>query len=1020
MNIKYTKPSEAYSLKTGTLVRIRGRINGRISYSSEYGGRFIIPICDIDSQKLNDDAKIVINITPQENPHLPMGIKEPIKGLLTLLQDELFSPLFKRGASFEAEAILGFVRGEPWFNVFYWFIFEPHIAIGVRQIIGEPICQRRILLANRGVHLTRKSRDYNKLGGLILGDLVHVMFQEMVMSGAPADPDFKNIIASGYFESMLPLRLAFRTAILALNDASFDIKKLIGSANHHFQNLVNSCAIMSLVGSMKWYSEAPLAVPFVHGKSDLRNHNVIIELKTGIHRSDEHERQLGYYLVADMMGFGTEKTIENNRGFIIRSSSTIQQDQNRKTEIIPDLELLSRFLVYRHRYILVMANNSLPRIEFTVSDCQECPYFQESVDRSVACHFYCQVERNWKCDDCLHSSVCKESHNYHSYEAIDEANRIRFALLEEIRLERLRSGVIRDLSERRINFILESKLGNGLLVLSPETDIISDPPREGSFATLHFADSVWGTNCEVVDIDFEDKNKWLISVQCPSSNMKCNSKCSLSLPQYRIRELFDLLFCVDKLQRVNMHSSNTGLAFAGGQVLSGKIDKALSLDAALKSDSTDIFCQSFSLKDSFSYLDIIINEKYDSTLIISELKGLEKKIPNSFCLSTIGIREIIKNQKRFEMMINQIKKTLETTKVWIVSPDFLSSDLISYLPNSGNDYFDLVIFMETHSVNALEYFLLRNLGKKRIVIGDANTLGKSMDSPSAIQLGLDNNVMQRVTYRGFPSTENSKPLMIQSENQLIASEILRAMESCRLVLPEKPKSEVEFSIIEHEFVATKARQIQEIEEFYIYKKDDKTRTMALQAESYYSEYEIQNDLESLELLTSLMPGNLLISPLTGNRYTVIKSPQIVSPNELDDDKFKTKWIIEVIRGINNIKLSWNENEAKLIADKVRDLLGKGVKQKNIAILSPFIEQLNHISSYLCKDGDGIALRTPYSISGLSWSNVIISCVLDTLIDCPQDIINPRMIYTMIRSGSTRIVIMGHKKFLANHPFLRNC
>lgn len=1019
MNIKCTKPSEASSLPLGALVRVKGRICGRIIQSSEYGGRLIIPVCDIDSQNQKGEAVIVVNREPDKNPHLPAGIKEPGKGLIVVFTNELFSPLFKKGTAFEAEAVLGFVKGEPWFNVFHWIIFEPHIAVGVRQIIGEPICQRRILLANRGVHLSRKSRDYKSNGALIFGDLVHLMFQEMVIMRAQTDASAKSVIATGVFESKIPLKSALQTALLVINDSSIDTKGIIDSANRHFKNLINSPSVMSLIKDQKWDSEVPLSVPFVHGKSDLRCLNMITELKTGIHHSSEHLRQLGYYLVADMLGFGTEYTSTNNKGFLVRSSSTISNDSLRVTEILPDLDLLNKFLVTRHRYILVMANHNLPKIEISPSQCEECLYFKEVDNKPSACHFYCQIERDWKCDDCLHSKVCKESHVYHSYEAIDEANKIRLALLEEIRLERYKSGAMSTGSFRLFDFSIEKSLQFGLMVLSPKNDSITDPPRPGSPADILFEGSAFGRNCEIVDTDYEDRNKWLIALKSPSSDLDSNSNCSITLPQGRIRELFDLLFCIDEMQRNNADFSKEGLAFAGGQILSREIDMAVSLETAFKSDSTDIFCQSFSLKDSYDYLDILVKENYDSALVITESRGLERRIPNAFCLSTLELNEAVKNQKGFETTVNLIKKSLEVSKIWIVSPDYLTSDLISFLPNNGDNYFQLVLFFETHSVNALEYYLMRRLGRKRIVIGDANTLGKIMDSSSAIQLGLDNNVMHRVFFRGFPSSTNSKPVAVKHDNQHVASEIINSLEPCKLVMPVKPKTEVEFSLQCHEFKATVAQKIPVTEEFYIENKDDRTRTLTIKADDFYSESEIQRDLENLPLFISLNPGNALTSPLSGNRYRVVKPPQIVGPDEFNYEKFRKKWIVEVIREINNAKMSWNKEEAMLVAEIVKDLLSKGVKHKNVAVLSPFIEQLNNIGIHLGNDAGNIALRTPYSISGCSWGTVIISCVLDSLIDCPQDVINPRMFYTMIRAGSARVIVVGNKSFIENHPFLRN-
>jgi hypothetical protein len=76
-------------------------------------------------------------------------------------------------------------------------------------------------------------------------------------------------------------------------------------------------------------------------------------------------------------------------------------------------------------------------------------------------------------------------------------------------------------------------------------------------------------------------------------------------------------------------------------------------------------------------------------------------------------------------------------------------------------------------------------------------------------------------------------------------------------------------------------------------------------------------------------------------------------------------------------------------------------------------QLDLIDKKFNGDIGGVALRTPYGITGESWGHVIVSCSTQS-----TGRISPSELYTMIRASHGKVYIFGTALFFQNHPLLR--
>ncbi|MFX0195356.1 MAG: AAA domain-containing protein [Candidatus Hodarchaeota archaeon] len=1023
------KPSEGITHRPGTIVRVTGRIAGTVLDSKELGGRWVVPICDPDEEMTSKPpAFLSINRNPDENKALPPGVKKPLSGVEALFSEELFRPLFRRGALFQAQAVIGIEEGKPWYNVSHVLLFEPDIPVGVQQILREPTCARQILLSCRGVRGYKKSGTEDSRGGVIIGDLVHAILQAVAASSERAklrqffeqDPD-------KLFIQFLPWHAVLKTALGMIGASPRASDGVIVIAKKHLANMLGSSSVMELISDRVWKSETSVVSPAIDGRIDLRTEDTIIEIKTVSEEKKNHREQIELYLVGDMLEFGVDQVLKNHKGYLVFSSGRIKDDAQRVVQVQSPISMLNRFLTARHRYLLASGHHTLPRIEWSANYCKDCYFFMGDPDTGdpSACHFYCQTDRTWGCReepkegsqgwDCPHLSVCEQSHCFHSYEVLDDANRIRSALLNEIKIYRQEKEFPGTPADWEGQFTIREIHQGGLLVLQPSFGAEIDSPYCGSEVQIFFESVAFPLKGEVILNGF-NADQWWVFIYGTTSCLKVGMACRMLEQRGRLGRLFSLLSCVDALQRNINGNSAEGIAFAGGRVVSGKLQTFNNLKDARESGATDIFCQSFGLRESRRLLKELLDGTSGRVLIITENPNLGEGFHAFLHLNTRYLQEILKGFDKVRGALHNLKNHLESQHVWVASPAFVFSDYFEYLPNRGKDFFDYLVIYQTGTITALEYYLIREYAKKRICVGDANCIGRPMSSPLAIRMGLGDNVLHRVTTRGFPKTNDSFPVVVKREKQELLPTLNAGLGKCRMETLASPKDTGEIKLIPHKHLPVEHKMRESFDEFLVDVSDEAPRKIKLRANKCLSENEAEYDLKNLKFSIFIEVNKSLTSPISGNTYTILSPPQPLQ--ETDPNLPPGKWLVFVQKN-SSLHEASNEGEAEIVAELIKDLLGKSVKPKNLAVISPFAKQLELIRGFLDNESTGICLRTPYNIRGESWGTVVISCVLGSLVDSKHEIVNPRFFYTMLRASINRVIVVGHESFIQNHPLMRN-
>jgi len=1016
------KPSQGASQHAGKPVLIEGKFAGPIIESNNFGGRWTIEVRDRnDSGTGNAPAVLSVNWHPQGNPHLPSGIPQLRSGVKSLFQLPEFAPLFREGAPFLAEAVVGFVDGRPWLNISEWLLIEPEFPVGVRQIIGEPICQRRIMLAARGIKSSRYSNAADGAGGFIVGDLVHSVFQ--AIATAPVQ-DRTDLITNALqtpqkiVAEFFPRDVALKGALLAVGkppeESNFSV---ITTASTHIRNLASSQVVNQLLGNDQWSSEVRVAHPAVDGLIDIRSTNSILELKTDSIQKKAHIEQAQLYLVADMLKHGVKNVCGHHKAFVVRSSSQITADSLRITPVHLNttmlLQLLDRFITARHRFLLVGGRVVLPQINMTESECEDCPYFKDDqvTGKPSACHFYCQTDRSWTCDNCKHLHSCTQSQARHDFEALDDSNRIRMAVLEEIqsiRREEFREGANQDWEKI---FEITQILPGGQLTLDPMFTDDIDPPRPGSDVFIQPPGWNERIHAEVIRNGFAD-DSWIIATTARMPSLVTGMQCRVFQSRSRVSAVYALLSCVDELQRHTEGSSIEGISFAGGRTLSEKLRVVDSIKQAIDAGVEDIFCQCFNLHESRSILRNCLEiNNTGRTLIVSDAPVLGVNNDSILKLDAPEIQAAITGVPDAREALRNLKAKLETHRVWVISSRRLMSDCLKFLPANGVGFFDHLILFEAASISPLNYFTIRSLGKRRICIGDANTIGVKMKSALAIESGLGYNLLHRVAQKGFPAPKNA--VMVKQSGQKVPAGLSATLAKCKMETICEPDEKCTLHFNLHNSSAKDSSAESNYENHLVENPSLNSREIRVRPEGAPSELQIREDIKGLGLNLGLLPHARLLAPVSGNVYIVL-TPPVPTPNAPTG-----KWVVKVERAIRHSSSIVNINEAKLVAEKVSQIINDGTKLKNIAIISPFADQLSKISEILGSTGKGLTYRTPYNICGEQWGTCIISCCADSLLTCEQDVGDPRFFYTMFRACINNLYLFGHKSFVNNHPFLRN-
>jgi hypothetical protein len=987
--------------------------------SDNFGGRWTIEIRDCDDDAIgNAPAVLSMNREPQRNPHLPAGIPELRLGVRSLFESREFAPLFRQGAPFLGEAVVGFVDGRPWLNVSEWLLVEPKFPVGVRQIIGEPTCQRRIMLAARGIksHSRRKSDD--GAGGFIVGDLVHSLFQTIATA-----PDRRRLIEEAQRNpnkiaaEFLPREVALRAALLMIGDSPLITgSSEISTATTHIRNLASSSSVSQLLGEDHWYSEVQAANPAIDGIIDVRSDTTILELKTDSKQRTAHIEQAQLYLVGDMLKYGVGKVCQLHKAFVLRSSSQLPDDHLRVTPAHESremlLHMLDRFVTARHRYLLTGRTLILPKISLTESECQDCPFFEDDPEtgKPSACHFYCQTDRNWTCEGCKHLSSCSQSQTRHSYEVLDDANRIRMALLEEIQLLRREAAGEETYSDWQREFDITEIGPGGLLVLSPRFFDDVDPPAPGSH--VFFQPHEWHQRiaAEVIENGFAE-DKWIIAINDQRPGFETGMTCRIFQSRSRTAAAHSLLSCVDELQRRTEGSSKEGISFAGGRAISGKLEAVDSIQKAIEAGAQDIFCQCFSLHESRSLLrDYLGRNKTGSILIVSDAPELGVNDDDMLKLDARTIQRAITGVIDAHGALRNLKAKLDSHRIWMISSRRLFSDWLRSLPQNGAGYFDHLILFETTAISPLHYFTIRQLGQRRICIGDANIVGRKMASPFAIETGLGNNLLHRVLQKGFPIPRTG--VMVKPPKQKLPSGISNALTRCKLEGVGEPEDRCTVRLECHDFPAQISPTAHYYEEHLVDARNQPSREIRVRPESAPSDIQLLEDLKGLELNLARMPQDRLMAPVSGNVYTVLSAPSPTvhaSPGT---------WVVKMERNNSSGSAVTNDEEATRAAAQARQFLTAGTKPKNLVICSPFASQLQKIAGLLGEAGRGVTFRTPFNICGEQWGTLIISCAADSLVNYDPDLADPRLFYTMFRACTNQLHLLGHRNFVNNHPFLR--
>jgi len=1003
-------PSEGinYAKKT---VFVEGKISGSKFHTTSLGGRYVVRIGDIDSDTGHFDATLALNENPNLNPPVhALGVTSPNQAILRLFKDEAFEMLFQMGMTFRAEAIVGTYNGIAWFNVSQIILFEPQFMIGTRQVFNEPFCERRLLLRARGVKGNRIYED-TSLGGTFVGNMVHSTFQEIITSSERAHliEEFKDdprefLLRSIQLEDILIGAMGQLGESPSIDGKEWNIVK------NQIERLIDSQRVQSLLSDeTDWFSEVPVSGNSIHGDIDLRSKSKILELKASPHHP-VHVKQLCVYLVGEMLehGFSVKDVRE---GYLVSSSGKIRDDNLRVKQITGNsksvLETLNRFLLARHRLLLVNAGKKLPKIIFDTATCvrDNCDYYLHE-ETTSGCHFYCQTDRNWSCEGCKHASKCIEHNKYHSFKVLDDANRIRNALNQEIDFQRRRA---QKTTHWKGQFKIVEIKGNHAILLKPLLGCAFDPPCPGEKIIIKSEHHDFPTNGQMVEINNEDNN-WLV-ISRRSTSWEEGTTVQVTQSRSELNGIYHLQGCLDELQRLGEVSNREGISFAGGSIVAGKPEILDNLQLVISDTSvTDIFCQSFDVSVSRQLLQEVVNTVSGRILIVTDTKT--HPIDGSVDLRGTQILEIAFGARSISDALTHVKNELEKQLYWITSPDILlNTDIRCALPCRGDKFFDYIVIYETNSITGLEYFLMRQYSKHMLTIGDANCVGSPIRSQQSKLLGLGDNLMNRVYGHGFPKMEKVLiPKMVCLKNQPVDPRFNQALEACRLISVDSCNSEKTI-----EFISCETESQVSLDQLVYSREIDivnagPPKELRLKMDELIPEYEMENDLRELkpQITTMLVESNTLVPSTSGRRYLVKQAPG----NRNDDGK---RWSVNFYVSVE--QLDTNMAEADKVIEKVKKLMQPGerrVKPKNLAIMSVLHSQLSMIAQQYETELKGIALRTPYGIRGESWGNVIISCAVQSARE-----IDTREIYTMIRASRTRVFIIGASSVLQNHPLLRN-
>ena len=1001
------RPSEGLKHLKET-VFVEGIIAGPKTYSNNYGGRWIIEIADANSQDSTTDAILVANENPNQNPAIKdLCKKPPNDAILSIFRNDEFAKLFQPGTVFRAESIVDRSNGLAWFNIWQIFLLEPYFKIGAKQIYNEPLCQRRLFLRSRGIKEKKVTND-EYTGHFFVGNLVHSIFQKIALSNDRSTivSDFRSNPDKFLLNNLLPKALLVCGMSKQGSGRSIGDREL-SEVKKHIMRLVNSSNVLELVSAGNdWVSEVPVSGTSIHGEIDIRDKYHLLELKTGQSKSS-HKNQLKSYLIGDMLEKGSF-IMEELKAYLIYSNSYISEE-NRVYEISNStenlIETLNRFTMARHRLLLVNAGLKLPKIEFEANYCKSarCHYFKDDAKETSGCHFYCQIERSWSCEDCKHASFCNEHTKLHSLDVIDEANRIRKALINEI--EFMRRKVNENYTWAGTFKVIEDK-GNNIYLVVAEDGFGFDPPSSGEKILIHKPENNFPSIGYVLGIA-TDYGYEIISHG--GMFLEKDEVIKLEQPRSELNGLFELLECLDELQRLGAFSHREGIAFSGGNVISGQPEKVFSIKDAIHEKSvTDIFCQSFNLDQSEKLLLDAIENIEGTTLIVTE--AITIPVKESFDTRGKQVIDLISSQDSLSGAILKIKAKLESCSYWITSPDMLLNDneIFESLPSKGNKYFDYIIVYETNNIAGLEYFLLRRFGKRIIVIGDANNIGRPLKTQQAKLLGLGDNLVSRVFDRGFPKVDGKMhPKIVLPIDQPISLGLKKALERCRMVSTDSGRVGKQVNIIP----SNDESQGSTLSPLYFLEIEPSVNVPPKKVELKINEFitleDYQKDLEELKdkIKFTLVGGEKLTTLTSGRTYEVMGAP--INRNEEVNN-----WLIKL--SIDFESQYFSKDEALQVVEKFRQLKKQGIEPKDIAIMSTSQKQLTMIAEECSGELSGVSLRTPYGIKGECWDYVIITCATKNAFS-----IQSRELYTMLRASRFEVYLICDSNLLNNHPFIRN-
>jgi hypothetical protein len=1000
------KPSEATQHFRKT-VFVEGKIAGSKSYTSANGGRWVVRIADLDKSVGQYDAVLVVNKDPNLNPPVyALGVGAPNHAIIKLFEDVTFGALFQPGTTFRAEAVVGNYNGMVWFNVWQIFLSIPQFMIGTRQVYNEPYCERRLLLRARGILGRNINFRNTNFGGTFIGNFVHDIFQKIAVSSHRPEliAEFRENPKEFLLKSSQPMTI-LSGAMGSLGDSPRIKGNEWRVVKNQIERLIDSSSVQSLINhESNWFSEVPVSGGAIQGDIDLRSAARIIDLKTGVH-SPHHDNQICVYLVGEIVekGFACKDDVE---AYLIYSSGTIKNDSLRVRKIAGNssrvLESLERFLLARHRLLLVSAGKKLPKIDLDPITCREerCEYISQDDQHTCSCHFYCQTDRNWSCEGCKHTPLCTEHTKRHSFGVIDEANRIRVALTREIEFQRRGADTYQSWSGR---FEIVDIAPNRSIILRPLSLCELDPPSPGEKVRLKLEND-HPTTAGVMMVS-EDDN-WVVNNRGNGSFEK-GSFLQLVQPRSELNGIYHLLGCVDYLQRLGDVSHLQGISFAGGSIAFGAPEIVDDFRSVLLDNTvTDIFCQSHGVIKSKHLLMDLINLVSGRILVVSDAEI--PAISGSIDLRCVQMSDLLSGTRSIEDGINRVKDRLFQSRCWIISPDILlNTDICSALPNLGREFFDHAVIFETNSVTGLEYFLIRKFGKHMITIGDANCVGRPLHSQQSKLMGLGDNLMARVYGRGFPSVNGQIiPKLVCEREQPIDPELNRSLDSCRLIPAENCMSKLDIKLVpcKPDSTITERRLIFSCETAAV--DGGPPKILRLSIENTPSSEEIESDLGELvcQISNSLVEDDILTSPTSGRSYRVIQAP-----SNRDDEG--SEWMVNIFAIVDQRNISMSE--VIEVIERSKKLIQLGVNPKNLAILSASHDQLALVAQSLGDELIGVALRTPYGIRGESWGNVIITCAVGS-----SQALDTRELYTMLRSSITRAFIVGSPSILENHPLLR--